>query len=131
MSSNEEMIKWLDGVAAGFPKSHIVNDVIAALSPVMPDDVAAIALLLRHPREIDLKTGEIAADMLERQQQRIAELEGKLTRLVNAADAARDDLLMRAEVDSNNLQVVNMSNSIWERFCDSLNDARLPEKPDE
>ena len=77
MSTHKEMIKWLDGVAAGFPKSHIVNDVIAALSPVMPGDVAAIALLLRHPREIDLKTGEIAADMLERLQRENARLKAE------------------------------------------------------
>ena len=65
MSSNEEMIKWLDGVAAGFPKSHIVNDVIAALSAPMPDDVEAIITRLVDG---DFYNISETIDMLERLQ---------------------------------------------------------------
>lgn len=49
-------------------------------------------------------------------------------RLLKACEAMRDDLLMRADIDSDGTRAVNVSNSKWEEFNDAI-DAPTAEHP--
>ena len=54
--------------------------------------------------------------------QRIEELEYKIEKLHMAAEGMRTDLLIRGETDQDGTKVVNVSSSIWNVFCDALDD---------
>lgn len=47
----------------------------------------------------------------------------QLDRLLKACEAMRDDLLMRADIDSDGTRAVNVSNSKWEEFNDAIDAA--------
>ncbi|MFL1405419.1 hypothetical protein ACJO2E_08760 [Marinobacter sp. M1N3S26] len=48
----------------------------------------------------------------------------KLGRLLHACEEIRDDLLMRADIDSDGTRAVNVSHSKWERFNEAMDVAR-------
>jgi hypothetical protein len=64
------------------------------------------------------EVGEVAAN-------RIDELEAKLKQLHKASERMRSDLLIRGETEANGTRVVNVSSSVWNAFCDALDEARL------
>jgi len=52
-------------------------------------------------------------------------LEAKVEELTKVMEAARDDLLMRGDIDSQGCRVVNMSATTWSKFCDAIDNAAL------
>lgn len=49
----------------------------------------------------------------------------KLDKLIKSCERLRDDLLIRADTsESDGTRVVNVSNSVWRDFCDSLDEAK-------
>lgn len=58
-------------------------------------------------------------------QDRIIELETKLKQLHIASERMRSDLLIRGEIADNGTRIVNVSASVWEVFCDAIDNANL------
>jgi hypothetical protein len=57
---------------------------------------------------------------LELQEQQLAEANAKIERLSTIANKVRDDLLERGEVSYDGARVVNLSSTVWNKFCDVL-----------
>lgn len=49
-----------------------------------------------------------------------AELKARNTLLLKRMEEMRDDLLMRAEIDSNGFKVVDCSSSVWRFFKEAI-----------
>ena len=54
-------------------------------------------------------------------------LQTKVYEMIKVMEAARDDLLMRGDIDSQGCRVVNMSATTWNNFCDAIDKAALKE----
>ena len=75
---------------------------------------------------IDEKNKLIESQLLH-SARRIVELEAKVEALTKVMEAARDDLLIRGDIDSKGCRVVNMSATTWDNFCEALDRAALKE----
>jgi len=54
-------------------------------------------------------------------------MQTKVYEMIKVMEAARDDLLMRGDNDSQGCRVVNMSATTWNNFCDAIDKAALKE----
>ena len=55
-------------------------------------------------------------------------LQAEVDALTKVMEAARDDLLMRGDIDSQGCRVVNMSATTWDNFCDAIDNAALSQE---
>ena len=56
------------------------------------------------------------------------QLETKVEELTKVMEAARDDLLIRGDIDSQGCRVVNMSATTWSNFCEAIDSAALKQE---
>ncbi len=79
---SRDLHKWAHLDNGGEPAeltANLIDEAITALSPVLPDDVTQMVEALKHQSALlPAACYGSAADLLECQQQRIAELEAKL-----------------------------------------------------
>ena len=55
-------------------------------------------------------------------------MQAKVYEMIKVMEAARDDLLMRGDIDSQGCRVVNMSATTWNNFCGAIDKAALKEE---
>ena len=55
-------------------------------------------------------------------------MQQKVKELTKVMEAARDDLLMRGDIDSKGCRVVNMSATTWDNFCNAIDKAALSQE---
>ena len=58
----------------------------------------------------------------------IKSLKAKVEELTKVMEAARDDLLIRGDIDSQGCRVVNMSATTWSNFCEAIDSAALKQE---
>lgn len=84
---------------------------------------------INHEHENYCKTCSTCHDCLsfccEQDAEQIEVLKSKLSQLRIASERMRSDLLIRGETEANGTRVVNVSSSVWNAFCDALDEAIL------
>jgi hypothetical protein len=51
------------------------------------------------------------------------QLENRIKDLLQASKAMQDELLRRADIDSDGTRIVNCSFMVWNRFCEAIEEA--------
>lgn len=74
--------------------------------------------------DLEVMATSSVAIMLHNLRYEIEDLEAKLKQLHAASERMRSDLLIRGETEANGTRVVNVSSSVWNSFCDALDEAR-------
>ena len=54
----------------------------------------------------------------------VVELVDRIKELEKSCGRIRDDLLMRADIDDDGTRAVNVSSSVWNNFCDVLDNIK-------
>lgn len=121
---------WVDGIRNEQHQEQ-ATAAVAELGSLLGDQVVILTAFRHASNSIGLATN-VASDHVDHDEaaksvagdhyflELIAESELRYKRLKAAAEAVQEDLLFRAEKDSEGVRVVNLSSSAWNNFKEAL-----------